>query len=90
MVFYWSNGKGRNNDAAAPYDKFLTEMVKRMFQLDFSELPQRKDLACTLEDYRAQLITEDSIMVIDDHYQLDLSFREKLLFPNNREMAGRR
>lgn len=87
-------GKGRYNHTSSFFirkeDEFLREMVERMLQLDFSKVPHREDLAMSLEDKRAQLFMEDSIKVINDNYQLDLPFREKLPFPNNREMAERR
>ena len=71
-------------------DEFLTKTVERMFQVDFSEPPHFEDLALSLEDKKAQIIMEDLVKVVDDHYQLDLPFREKLPFPNNRAMADKR
>ncbi len=38
----------------------------------------------------AKIIMENSVRVVDDYYQLDMPFRERLPFPNNRAMAEKR
>ena len=64
-------------------DEFLTKTVERMFQLHFSEPPHYEDLALSLGDKKAQTIMENSVKIVDDHYQVDLPFRDNLPFPNN-------
>ena len=86
--------KGKDGDVTSFFvnssDDYLAKTVEHMFQLDFSEPPHCEDFALSLEDKRAQRIMEDSVKVVDNHYQLDLPFRENLLFPNNRAMAEKR
>jgi hypothetical protein len=43
-----------------------------------------------MEDKKAQIIMENLLKVVDGHYQLDMPFRERLPFPNNRVMAEKR
>ena len=45
--------------------------------------PNCEDLALFVEDKKAQIIIENSAKVVDDHYQLDMPFQERLPFPNN-------
>jgi hypothetical protein len=47
-------------------------------------------MGMSLEDKKALSIMEESLKVVDSHYQLDLPFRDKLGFPNNRGSAERR
>lgn len=86
--------KGKGGSATSFFvnsgDEFLTKTVERMFKLDFSEPPHSEDLALSLEDKKARMIIENSVKVVDNHYQLDLPFREDLPFPNDRTMAERR
>jgi hypothetical protein len=61
-----------------------------MFEMDFSESTYGQSLWISLEDKKALSIMEESLKVVDSHYQLDLPFRDKLGFPNNRGLAERR
>ena len=58
--------------------------------MDFSESTYGQSLGMSLEDKKALSIMEESLKVVDNHYQLDLPFRDKLGFPNNRCLAERR
>ena len=87
-------GKGKGGGATSFFvnsgDEFLTKTVERMFQLDCSEPPHCEDLALSFEDKKAQKIIENSVKVVDNHYQLDLPFRDDLPFPNSQAMAEKR
>jgi hypothetical protein len=61
-----------------------------MFEMDFSESTYGQSLGMSLEDKKALSIMEESLEVVDSHYQLDLPFCDKLDFPNNRGLAERR
>lgn len=69
-------------------DELLSETVDKMFQMDFSESTYSQDSSMSLEDRKAQTIVEKSLKVVDGHYQLDLPFRERPDFPNNRSLAS--
>lgn len=72
-------------------DEYLRETMDRMFQMDFSESTYSSELSMSLDDKKALAMMESSITVdVDGHYQLDLPFREKPHFPNNRSLAERR
>ena len=71
-------------------DDFLNETVDKMFRMDFSESTHYQGTSMSLEDKSAQTIMEKSLKVIDGYYQLDLPFRKKLQFPNNRSLAEKR
>ena len=71
-------------------DDILTEKVNKMFQMDFSETTYCQDSEMSLEDKRALAIMEQSLIVVDNHYQLDLPLRERPNFPNNKSLAERR
>ena len=71
-------------------DEFLGQTVEKMFEMDFSESTYGQSLGMSLEDKKALSIMEESLKVVVSHYQLDLHFRDKLGFPNNRGLAERR
>ncbi|CAB4027382.1 Hypothetical predicted protein, partial [Paramuricea clavata] len=71
-------------------DEFLGRTAEKMFEMDFSESTYGQSLGMSLEDKKALSIMEESLKVVDSHYQLDLPFRDKLGFPNNRGLAERR
>ncbi|CAB4031446.1 Gag-Pol poly [Paramuricea clavata] len=71
-------------------DEFLGRTVEKMFEMDFSESTYGQSLVMSSEDKKPLSIMEESLIVVDSHYQLDLSFRDKLGFPNNRGLAERR
>jgi hypothetical protein len=71
-------------------DEFLNETVDKMFQMDFSESTYSPDLNMSLEDQKALTMMENSLKIVDGRYQLDLPFRTKPDFPNNRRLAERR
>jgi hypothetical protein len=64
--------------------------VEMMFEIDSSESAYGQSLGKSLEDKKALSIMEKSLKVVDSHYQLDLPFRDKLGFPNNRCLAERK
>jgi hypothetical protein len=70
-------------------DEFLGRTVEKMFEMDFSESTYGQSLGMSLEDKKALSIMEESLKVVDSHYQLDLPFCDKLGFPNNRGLAER-
>ena len=69
---------------------FIGQTVEKMFEMDFSEKTYGQSLSMSLEDKKALSIMEESLKVIDGHYQLDLPFRDKPALPNNRILAERR
>jgi hypothetical protein len=71
-------------------DDILTEKVNKMFQVDFSETTYCQDSEMSLEDKRALAIMEQSLIFVDNHYQLDLPLRERPNFPNNKSLAERK
>ena len=71
-------------------DDFLGQTVEKMFEMDFSEKTYGQSLSMSLEDKKALSIMEESLKVVDGHYQLDLPFRDKPALPNNRKLAERR
>ena len=71
-------------------DDILTEKVDKMFQMDFSEAAYCEDSKMSLEDKKALTIMERSLVVVHNHYQLDLPLRERPNFPNNKNIAERR
>ena len=70
-------------------DTFLGQTVAKMFEMDFSEKTYGQSLSMSLEDKKALSIMEESLKVVDGHYQLDLPFRDKPALPNNRILAER-
>jgi hypothetical protein len=71
-------------------DGFLSDTVDQMFRMDFSESLYSEDLGVSLEDQKALAIMETSLKVVDGHYHLDLPFRTKTEFPDNKSLAQKR
>jgi hypothetical protein len=71
-------------------DELLGQTVEKMFQMDFSESSYSESPSMSLEDKRAVSIMEESLDVVNGHYQLDLPFRDEPRLPNNRSLAERR
>ena len=61
-----------------------------MFEMDFSEKTYGQNFSMSLEDKKALSVMEESLKVVDGHYQLDLPFCDEPALPNNRTVAERR
>ena len=61
-------------------DDLLTENMNKMFQIDLSEAAYCEDSKMSLEDKKALTIMEQSLIVLDNHYQLVLPLRGRLNF----------
>ena len=62
-------------------DKFLGQTVEKVFQMDFSELSYSESPSMSLEDKKAVSIMEESLDVVNGHYQLDFPFRDEPRLP---------
>ena len=71
-------------------DDLLTEKVNKMFQIDFSEAAYCEDSKMSLEGKKALTVMEQSLIVVDNHYQLVLPLCGRLNFPNNKGLAEQR
>ena len=89
-----SLGTDRCNDVSSFHIRqevgFLSDNVDQMFRMDFSESLYSPDLGVSLEDQKALAIMETSLKVVDGHYHLDLPFRTKTEFPDNKSLAQKR
>ena len=64
-------------------DQFLGQTVEKMIEMDFSEKTYGQNFSMSLEDKKALSIMEESLKVVDGHYQLDLPFRDEPALPDN-------
>ena len=71
-------------------DEFLGQTVEKMFEMDFSKKTYGQNFSVSLEDKKALSIMEESLKVVDGHYQLDLPSCDESALPNNRTLAERR
>ena len=69
-------------------DKTLHQQMESMFRSDFNEPMMSSKVAMSVEDRRALSQMENSVKLVNGHYQLELPWRHKPLnLPNNCEFA---
>ena len=69
----------------------LSEQLKRYFSYDFSESLVDSNKMMSVVDKKALSVFEDSVQLIEGHYQISIPWKNKNPnLPNNRSMAERR
>ena len=69
-------------------DETLHQQMESLFRSDFNESMISSKVAMSVEDQRALLQMEDSVKLVNGHYQLGLPWKRKSVsLPNNREFA---
>ena len=69
-------------------DETLHQQMESLFRSDFNESLISSKVAMSVEDQRALLQMEDSVKLVNGHYQLGLPWKRKSVsLPNNREFA---
>ena len=69
----------------------LSEQLKRYFSYDFNESLVDSKKMMSVEDKKALSVFEDSVQLIEGHYQISIPWKNKNPnLPNNRSMAERK
>lgn len=71
-------------------DKYKIKKVDQMFNFHFSQSLYDEEQAMSQEDIKSYQMMVNSVKVVKNHYQLDLTFRERTPFLDNRPMVKRR